>query len=56
MINWTAIIITLIVCVSILAIFAMSIINERDKRKKASKTFLETIVEQAKEVNKNEQH
>ena len=56
MINWTAIIITLIVCVSILAIFAMSIINERDKRKKASKTFLETIVEQTKEANKSEQH
>ena len=54
MINWTAVIITLIICVSILALFAMSIINERDKRKKASKTFLETIVKQAKEANKDE--
>lgn len=54
MINWTAVIITLIICVSILALFAMSIINERAKRKKASKTFLETIVEQAKEANKDE--
>ena len=56
MINWTAVIITIVICVSILAIFAMSIINQRDKRKKASKTFLETIVEQAKEANKYEQH
>lgn len=54
MINWTAVIITIVICVSILAIFAMSILNERDKRKKATKTFLETIVENAREAEKHE--
>lgn len=54
MINWTAVIITLIICASILGIFAMSIWNQRDRRKKATKTFLEKIAENAKEAEKYE--
>ena len=54
MINWTAVIITLIICASILAIFAMSILNQRDRREKAAKTFLEKIAESAKEAEKLE--